>query len=303
MGDPSSRMQPADQRVQMVRGMLDRNSAEIERALASRVPVELFLRVCITTYRSAGEAMLEADPRTFIGAVVEAAQLGLLPEGHLGEAYLIPVWDKNYIVGPNKRGARVVQMRIGYPGLMKIARRCGDVKDIQAECVFANDDFNVTLGTERRIHHVPWYVVGRQEPGAIIAAYATGEIVGSEQLAFQVVPKRDLDRIAKKSGNPKNDEPSNFWRDWPEPMSKKTAVRQLCKWLPIPDDARAAMNRDAAREVAGDVIDTTARDATAVRTLNDLIDQPDGNGAPPAIGEPDGPDTRPEPPPPEEEPS
>lgn len=301
MGDKGN-IQTADQRVQMVRGMLDTNSSEIERALASRVPLDLFLRVCVTTYRSAGERMLDADPRTFIAAVVEAAQLGLLPEGHLGEAYLIPVWDKNFIVGPNKRGAQVVQMRIGYPGLMKIARRCGDVKDIQAECVFANDEFNVTLGTERRIHHVPWYVIGRQDPGAIIAAYATGEIVGSQYLAFQVVPKRDLDRIATKSGNPKNDEPSNFWRDWPEPMSKKTAVRQLCKWLPIPDDARAAMNRDAAREAAGEIIETTAREPATVKTLNDLVGPP-SNGGPPPLPPQTEPDTGPEPPPPEEEPS
>ena len=298
----STQMKTADQRVHLVRGMLHTNTAEIERALAQRVPIDLFLRVCMTTFRAAGDKMLSADPRTFIAACVEAAQLGLLPDGHLGEAYLIPVWDKNHINADNSRGATVVQLRIGYPGMMKLARRSGDVKDIQAECVFANDEFDVVLGTDRRIRHVPWYARSHKiaEPGPVVAAYATAEIVGSQTLSFQVVPKRDLDATAERSGNPKDREPSTFWKQHPEAMSKKTAVRRLCKWLPIPDDARAAMNRDLAREEGREIIDVGARE-DGPKTLNDLI----GNGTPPpvppSLPPPTEPDRGPDPPPPEDE--
>lgn len=229
------------QRVSQMRGLLDKNAPQLVKALESRIDVEHFQRIVMTTYQRGGDRMLEADPISFLMAVVEAAQLGLKPDPNLGECYLIPRW--------NKAAQRVlIDFQVGYKGLLKLVRRSGAVADIQAEIVYQNDDFAVELGTSRSISHVPWYCAGADEPGEIVAAYATavmsdGTAVFSRPLVYQ-----DLVRRAEMSGRPGNKDWSNVWRDHFESMARKTAARDLCKWLPMPDDVAAAVTRDEYRE-------------------------------------------------------
>lgn len=257
--------------IAQAKGALKKFRGDLTKALADRIPVEMFESVCLTTVRRADDKLLKAihtSPGSLVGSCLQAAHLGLLPEGILGEAYLVPVWSKRH------RG-HVVDLRIGYPGLMKIARRDGEILDIQPEVVHQNDEFEVRLGTTREIVHVPWYCRGQDEPGEIIAAYATAEIRGSEQVAFQVVPRRDLDKAASMSGNPKDPSSmSDAWRGNFEAMAQKTAARRLCKWLPLPDSARQAINRDERAELG--IIDVAAEEKQVsdhkAATLDDLVD-------------------------------
>lgn len=227
--------------------MLTHNTPEISKALAKQLDPAQFVRTCITHYQRGDDRMLKADPRTFVMACVEAAQLGLKPDSALGECYLLPVWD-------SRSNGYVVDFRIGYQGMMKLARRSGDVLAISAEVAYENDLFEVVLGTEREIRHVPWYCNGASEPGEVIAAYATAKLEGGT-VQFAVLTRSQLDRRAEKSGDPRNANPSNVWRDWYDPMARKSAVRELCKWLSMDDRSRAAMRRDDLLEVERDAAD------------------------------------------------
>lgn len=231
-----------------VRHHLERMRDELEKALAKRIDVDQFIRVCATEFNTGGARMREADPLSFIAACVEAAQLGLSPNGALGECYLIPR-KKNEKVNGEWRSRTIVSCQLGYPGLVKLARRGGDVLDVSAEVVHANDEFSVRLGTARGIEHTPWYCLGHADPGEIIAAYATAEIRGAAKPAFRVLARAELEDAARRSGNPKSDDWSDVWTEHFAAMARKTAVTRLCKLLPIPDAAREAVNRDERREL------------------------------------------------------
>lgn len=229
-----------DQRVATVRGMLTQNQGEITKALGKELDPTQFVRICMTTYQRGGEQMMKADPRSFVAACVEAAQLGLTPDTILGECYLIPRWNKD-------ADCILVNFQLGYQGLIKIARRGGEVSDIAAEVVYENDRFEVFLGTDRRIVHTPWFSCGKKEPGEVIAAYATAKL-RDETIAFKVVPRAELDKAAERSGKPTDKKWSSVWRDHYDTMAMKTAARRLCKWLPLPDKTKRVISRDDLRD-------------------------------------------------------
>ena len=66
---------------------------EIAKALPSVMTPERFTRIVTTAVSNAPE-LGECNPVSFIGAMMQAAQLGLEPNTALGQAYLIP-YGKN----------------------------------------------------------------------------------------------------------------------------------------------------------------------------------------------------------------
>ena len=85
---------------------------------------------------------------SFIGAMMNAAQLGLEPNTTLGQAYLIPY-------------GKQVQFVLGYKGLIDLAYRSGEVAIVRAETVFKNDEFVYELGFEPKLIHRPKLDGGR----------------------------------------------------------------------------------------------------------------------------------------------
>lgn len=234
-----------------VNSMLEKSRKQFDDALRKLVDPAYFTRVCLTTFQRGGEKMLDAvdqNPRSFIGACMEAAQLGLVPDSILGECYLVP---------RKIRGVYHVQMLIGYQGMMKIARRSDQVLDIwtgvATEYEFNNNLFQVMLGTERFIKHTPYYMMdAAADPGATLAAYACAKLRDLPDVKFVVLPRKKLVEAAERSGSPFDKAWSDVWKDHFDPMSEKTAVRRLYKTLPLPDLERKAMQRDEIREESAD---------------------------------------------------
>lgn len=219
------------------------NAAKIEAALHSSIPQDQFMCALATVWQNGGSNMHKADFGSFIMACVEAAELGLRPGNILGECYIIAQKDK-------WRGPGLwASLRIGYRGMMKLSRRGGDVIGMNPETVYANDEFRVTKGTSRAIHHVPWFdpSIAASEPGDVIAGYCTATLRNGE-IAFHVVDRIRIDDAARRSGKPWEDKPSAVWDEHEDAMVKKTAIRDFCKYLPIPDDAKHAIVRDEYRD-------------------------------------------------------
>jgi recombination protein RecT len=243
------RKQQKDQ-IERVRGQLLKmvDEKKLTAMLMDRVNPEHFVQACMTHYLGGGSNMMKCDPLSFVKACVEAAQLGLKPDPVLGECYIIPrqtsfkkadgSWDKKW----------VAQFQMGYRGVAKLVRRSDQVRDISPAVVYANDEFNVLLGTDQRIVHRPYYMLGHNAPGAVIAAY-TVVTFKDGATSFRVVPRYDLDRAAEASGNPGNKEWSNVWNKHFDAMSMKTALLRHAKWLAMPDDCLRAVNVDERREM------------------------------------------------------
>lgn len=62
---------------------------QIEAALPSVITGERFARMVLTAMSNTPQ-LASCTPKSFLGAMMQAAQLGLEPNTPLGEAYLIP---------------------------------------------------------------------------------------------------------------------------------------------------------------------------------------------------------------------
>ena len=223
---------------------LETQRSEFEAALNGAIKTDQFMRLCATAWLAGGPQLQKANWPSFVFACVEAAQLGLKPGNILGECYILGAKDK--WKGPGLWAS----LRIGYRGMMKLARRGGAVNDMNPEVVYENDDFRETKGTSRGLHHVPWYdpSVGAKEPGEIILAYSTARMRDGH-VSFHVVERAFIDRAAAKSGKPWEDKASNVWQEHFEAMAMKTAIRRHCKFLPLPEEAKHAIIRDEYRDM------------------------------------------------------
>lgn len=231
-------------KVTNVRGLIERSRSQIVAALPRHMTAERMMRVCNTAVQRTPK-LLDCEPRSLIGAIVQASQLGLEPDGTLGHAYLIPFNNR-------KSGKVECQFIPGYKGLIELARRSSQISTIYAQCVFANDAWDFQFGLEPQLRHTPT----SEEPGEMIAVYAVARLRdGGAQ--FEWMWKRQVDAI-RKSSRAANDGP---WVTHYEEMAKKTALRRLCKLLPTsPELARAVALDEQAEASVPQQLDSLAGD-------------------------------------------
>lgn len=156
---------------------------QIEAALPSVITAERFTRMALTAV-SSNPQLAQCTPASFMGAMMQAAQLGLEPNTPLGQAYLIPFRNK---------GQLEVQYQTGYKGLIELAHRSGEFKNIEARVVYENDDFQFEYGLEPKLYHKP-VMVNR---GEVIAYYAVYTLVNGG-FGFEVMSIEDIKNHAKQ---------------------------------------------------------------------------------------------------------
>lgn len=195
---------------------LKKMGPEIEKALPSHMNPDRMARIALTTIRT-NPKLLEASVPSLLGAVMQAAQLGLEP-GLIGHCYLVPF--KN-----GKTGQTDVQFIIGYKGMIDLARRSGQIENIYAHSVYSKDEFDYELGLEPKLKHKPFMEGDR---GEFIGAYAVAHFKdGGYQ--FEFMPKDEIEKRRKRSKAANN----GPWVTDYEEMAKKTVIRHMWKYLPI----------------------------------------------------------------------
>jgi recombination protein RecT len=228
-----------------VRSLIEKSRGQIMAALPRHMTAERMIRVCNTAVQKTPQ-LLDCEPRSLIGAIVQASQLGLEPDGTLGHAYLIPFNNR-------KTGKVECQFIPGYKGLIELARRSSQISTIYAQVVHSNDEWDFAFGLEPRLTHTPT----DGEPGAMIAVYAVARLRdGGAQ--FEWLWKREVDaiRASSRAGN------SGPWVTHYDEMAKKTALRRLCKLLPTsPELARAVSLDEQAEASVPQQLEVLASDA------------------------------------------
>jgi recombination protein RecT len=153
-----------------------------------------------------------------MGALMNAAQLGLEPNTPLGQAYLIPFKNK---------GTMEVQFQLGYKGLIDLAYRSGEFANIYAKEVYENDVFEYEFGLEPNLVHKP----ATKDRGEVIAYYAVFKLVNGG-FGFEVMSKDDIIAHAKKYSQSYNSKYSPWTNNFDE-MAKKTVLKKVLKYAPI----------------------------------------------------------------------
>ena len=209
---------PATDKPKTLEDYLRQMAPAMAEALPKHMSVDRLLRLAMTTIRTTPE-LRQAHPASLLGAVMQAAQLGLEP-GLIGHCYLLPFKNK-------KKGITEVQFIIGYKGMIDLARRSGHIQSIYAHAVYENDEFEYELGLEPKLKHKP-YMDG--DRGQFIGAYAVAHFKdGGYQ--FEFMPKNEIEK--RKSRSKAANSKFSPWHTDYEEMAKKTVIRHMWKYLPI----------------------------------------------------------------------
>lgn len=201
---------------------------EIKKALPSVITPERFTRMVLSAI-SVNPQLAQCTPKSFLGAMMNAAQLGLEPNTPLGQAYLIPYKNK---------GVDEVQFQIGYKGLIDLAYRSGEVEVVQSQIVYENDSFECQYGLEPKLIHKP-ADTDRGEPVKVYAVFKTK----SGGYGFEVMSMEDVKLHASKYSKAYS---SSFspWKSNFEEMAKKTVLKKVLKYAPMKSDFVKAVVQD-----------------------------------------------------------
>lgn len=164
--------------------------------------------------------LFECTQESILKAVMTSAELGLDCSGSLGRAYLVPFYN-------NKIGAMEALFIPGYMGLLDLVRRSGELKQIDAQVVYKEDEFVCEFGLEPKLVHKPNWEAS-QNDNDIVFVYAIAHLTdGFKQ--YVVLTKAEINKVRAVS-KAKDLGP---WKSWYPEMCKKTALRRLCKFLPL----------------------------------------------------------------------
>ena len=217
-----------DEPIRSMQGLVVKMQDQIKAALTgTALAPERFTRIVLTTL-SSNRQLQQCKPETFLGAMMQAAQLGVEPNTPLGQAYLIPY---------RNHGQLECQFQLGYKGYLSLFYRSGG-KDLQAHEVYENDTFEFEFGLEPKLRHVP----AMRDRGQVIAYYAVWRTqdggYGFDVMSVEDVREhmRKLSKAAEKGFSPWS---TNF-----DEMAKKTVIKKALKYAPLSTEFVRAMSAD-----------------------------------------------------------
>lgn len=220
--------------------LLEASKKEVEAALPKHVTPDRMLRIAMTEARKIPK-LLECDPASFLGAMIQASQLGLEPGGVLGHCYLIPY-------------GKEVQFMVGYRGMLDLAMRSDKVSHIAARAVHEGDEFEWEFGLNEDLTHKP-----TTEPGEITHVYCVVHLKNGCKM-FDVMSRAEVEKVRRssKAGN------NGPWVSHFEEMAKKTIIRRLFKYMPLSIEIQRAVGLDEQADTGesqnlGAFIETTGR--------------------------------------------
>lgn len=201
--------------------------------------------------------LLECVPATLINSYMTMAQLGFMPSGVSGEAYVLPY---------KSRDGMIAQFQLGYQGLVTLFYKAGG-QSIRAEIVRKNDSFSYENG---QIKHSVDIFKSDKERGEPVAAYAIAMINGHE--IAKAMNREDIIAMGRKFSKSFN---TDFtpWKEGNDPelwMWKKTVLKQLGKLMPKNETINKAIAEDNKDSIIADRLES-ATHGTQGLTMGSLL--------------------------------
>lgn len=252
-----------------------------EEALAKIVGqknMAVFMGNVLSTLRKDGK-LLQCSPDSFYSAAHQAAILGLQP-GPLGHVYLVPY-------------GKTATLITGYKGLMELARRHPDVRQVEAKLVFEceMDDFEFDQETNKVTHK---WRPGPKTEETFVACYSRVWMEGSDRPLVLVFERDQVEarRSRSKAAH------SNFWKnDWLA-MARKTVIRAHYNGgeVPVSRELKQALEHEDEIEKKAEVLSVSdiEEDRTPLVSEDDLdveitISESEDQGDSFGLGEPERP--------------
>lgn len=243
-----------------------------DKLLAALTPLGLNVDRFLTQVRFAmlrQPALQECDPQSILECAVQAAELGIAPDGTLGSGWMVPFNDR-------QRG-KVATLIPGYRGLIDLAVRSGAVLGIDAVIVHARDgwQYEPKRGDKADFMHTPYSpriarweprgdevaafdAEGREidlDPGPMVRAYAVATLAGGAKQSM-VMELREL--IARRNRAASYRNSRSAWHDKDifvrENMFRKIPVRAICNLLPLSPERASLLAKALELDDQDDVV-------------------------------------------------
>lgn len=235
-----------------VRTLLDQRKDQLIALLGKDFDHDRFITVALHAV-STSSNILDADPLSVMAAIRDSAYYNLEPSAALGEGAIVAYKGQ-------------AQFQPMTRGLMKLARRSGEVGAMDAQIVYEKDAFEVDLGTDPRIVHRP----AIENRGGIRLVYAWARLRSGELLIEYMTPA-DIERVRESSSSYRYavsmGRSDSIWHQWPEEMMRKSALKRLMKRLPLEVKALEALAQDNAVETRDVTPRATVAPSPAMRAL------------------------------------
>lgn len=191
------------------------------------------------------EKVARTNPVSVQTALIEALQLDLVIDGTLGEAYLVPYGG----------ASPCVQLQPGYLGLKRLAYQSGSVVDFDMGTI---DDGEIR-GTDWDFHQgrdVNFWRRPKLEThtSAWTHAFAYAHLINGGFRAVVWSFEQVQAHVNKYVHANARSRPDHLWKTNARRYGEKTAVRDLCKLLPMSRSAMLLVQRDEYRETMSDRI-------------------------------------------------
>jgi recombination protein RecT len=252
--------------------------AQIATALPRHMTPERMTRIALTELRKTPK-LQECEPASFLGAVVQCAQLGLEPGSALGHAYILPFDKRKKVGGTWQTVATEAQVIVGYRGMIDLARRSGQVSSIDARAVHEGDVFECAFGLESSLKHIPNLDDPKRTDKPLRCVYAVARMKeGGTQ--FEVMSRHEIEAIRGRS----KAADSGPWTTDYTAMALKTVIRRLFKYLPVSIELQTAVSLDERGEagISQDLAMVIDADAAVIPDAPEL---PEPAAIDPATGE------------------
>lgn len=206
--------------------------SKIEAVMPKHMSSERLYQITISAINHEPKLM-QCDVATLLSCVMKCSALGLEPSSvdGLGRAYILPF---------NNKKARKMEATfiLGYKGMIELARRSGQIKDLSARAVYDGDYFKYEFGLNENLVHRP---SGKKREAAekpthvyMVAHFTDGGHY------MDVMTYEEIEEVRKRSAAASY---GPWVTDWVA-MALKTVIRRSFKFLPVSIEAQEAVEGD-----------------------------------------------------------
>lgn len=233
--------------------LLKRAWPRISAVMPKHMNPDRMFQLAISCYNQTPK-LNQCTPETVLSCLMKCSALGMEPSAvdGLGRAYILPFFNK-------KTGRMEATLILGYKGMIDLARRSGEIKDISARVVHAGDEFEYEYGLTEGLRHVPSTepVDGRPMTHVYMVAHFKD---GGHYM--DVMSKAEVDIIRKRSKSPN----SGPWVTDYEAMARKTVIRRAFPYLPV--------SVETEQDVAADDTTPVVYDDDGIQLFPDSVEVP-----------------------------
>ena len=239
-----------------------------KKALQQHMSVDAWIETALLAVKNT-DKVVDANPKSTLGALMTVASLGLRLDGPLGQAYLESRSVKKYnsMTRQWEYNGYETQMQVGYRGLLDLIYRNPEVRDVEILTVYQNDNVEFRRGSEPYFHQ-KWDHTAPKEARGDVSMYICGLRYKDGYYSWKDFPIEDVlehkDKVLldknirvernaegkerffgkKKNGSEYEIDPKTTMNPWikhPVPMLQKTCVKWSSKFWDLSPDVKMAV--------------------------------------------------------------